>query len=228
MIGGYFKTLGQFGDPALQKVVWRSLFLTLGIYVVILICLWFGVGSLESSSAATWMMGYIGETGVDIVLGLGIISAFFLSVLFMPAIMLVVVSFFLEEVAAAVEAKHYPGLSPARDQPIIEAVVTGIKFGLITVGLNVIALPLYFIPIVNLVAFYGINGYLLGREMHEIVSLRRMEPKAVVQDRRSRRTPVWGLGAVGTCLTTLPFINLFAPILAAGAMVHLVNSKKPH
>jgi len=40
------------------------------------------------------------------------------------------------------------------------------------------ALPLYiFVPGVNLVLFYGLNGYLLGREYFAMVAMRRLDPR---------------------------------------------------
>lgn len=227
MIGGFFKTLAQFEDRALRRVLVRSLLLTLALYVMTWIAIGTALGAADGTAFAQTIAGYIGETGVDILLGAGFLGALVLTLLFLPVIVVIVLGFFLEDVADAVEARHYPGLPAPRQQPLIEAIGSGLKFATITIALNLLALPLYFVPGLNLILFYSINGYLLGREMQEMVALRRLDPKAVRADRKAAPGTTFGIGAVGTFLTTLPLINLVAPILSAGAMVHAFNRRHP-
>ncbi|MEJ0071726.1 MAG: hypothetical protein WDO24_26715 [Pseudomonadota bacterium] len=40
--------------------------------------------------------------------------------------------------------------------------------------LNLVLLPLYFVPGLNLVLFYGANGYLIARGYFEQVAVRRL------------------------------------------------------
>ncbi len=92
------------------------------------------------------------------------------------------------------------------------------------VVLNLAALPLYLIPVVNALVFYGLNGYLLGREYFEMVAPRRleMEPRRVLW--RRRRLGFVLAGVAFAFLSTLPLVNLLAPVIAAAAMTHLVES----
>jgi uncharacterized protein involved in cysteine biosynthesis len=78
------------------------------------------------------------------------------------------------------------------------------------------------------VVAYGLNGYLLGREYFEMPAFRRLsrpEAKAVFGQYRSRFV---GGGIVIAFLSTLPIVNLIAPIIATAFMVHLFESVVNH
>jgi len=88
-------------------------------------------------------------------------------------------------------------------------------------------LPLYlvliFIPPLNLVLFYLVNGQLLGREYFEAVALRRFDAATVAQMRQAYRWQILGAGAITTGLLTIPAINLVAPVIGAVAMVYFFH-----
>jgi len=90
---------------------------------------------------------------------------------------------------------------------------------------NLIALPFYlillFLPQFNLLIFYGLNGYLLGREYFELVGQRRLSLKDTKALRRRNRLRVLLAGAVIAFLLTLPILNLFTPIVATAFMLHV-------
>ncbi|MEE2760055.1 MAG: EI24 domain-containing protein, partial [Pseudomonadota bacterium] len=125
------------------------------------------------------------------------------------------------------ETRHYPGLPAPRKQPIPEILFITFKFASIGIVLNIIALPfvivLFFFPPFNLFVFYGLNGYLLGREYFELVSHRRFHPENALQLRRRFRTQLIVAGTLIAILMTVPIVNLVAPIIATAAMVHLLH-----
>jgi CysZ protein len=90
------------------------------------------------------------------------------------------------------------------------------------VAVNLIALPLYLIPVLNVVIFYGVNAYLLGREYFELVALRRLDPRAARGLRRTHRWRFFTAGLLMAALFTIPFVNLVASLIAAAFMAHLV------
>ena len=102
-----------------------------------------------------------------------------------------------------------------------------IKFALIVVAVNILALPLYailfFLPPLNILAFYLINGSLVGREYYELVALRRRDPTATEAMRRRNRGRLLVAGIVLTFLLTVPVVNFLVPILGAAFMVHVVQ-----
>ena len=97
-----------------------------------------------------------------------------------------------------------------------------LKFTSMMVALNLIILPLYLVPILNVIVFYGINAYLLGREYFELVALRRLKPISAQRLRRAHRLRLFTAGLLIAGLLTVPIVNLVAPLLSAAFMVHLV------
>ena len=159
----------------------------------------------------------------DVVDTLGIFATVGLTWLLFPAIASSIVGLLLDGVARAVEARHYPSLPPAPGASVADAILSSLKLVAIMVALNILALPLYLFPVINLFVFYGMNGYLLGREYFELVALRRMKPADAYTLRKSRGIRVFSAGVIIAFLLTVPVVNLLAPVLGTAAMVHLVE-----
>ena len=82
-------------------------------------------------------------------------------------------------------------------------------------------LLLLFVPPLNLFVFYGLNGYLLGREYFELVAVRRFDVTVVGRLRRRYRGKVFMAGVVIAFLLSLPLINIVMPVVATAFMVHV-------
>jgi uncharacterized protein involved in cysteine biosynthesis len=212
MIGDLFKSLNQMSDPAFRRVIGRTLLFSLLLFAGLLYVAWW---LLSETQLFSW--GWL-EAIVD-VLGwfAGLLAAF---VLF-PGAALVIISFMLEPVARAVEAKHYPDLEPPRHQAISEVVWIALRYATIAVLLNLLLLWVYFIPVLNVFVFGALNGYLLGREYFELVAPRRLEPAAVGPMWKRYRGRLWVAGLIITLLLSIPLINWIMPVAAAAFMVHI-------
>jgi uncharacterized protein involved in cysteine biosynthesis len=104
----------------------------------------------------------------------------------------------------------------------MESLVITWRLMVVTVVLNLLALPLYvFVPGVNFFVFLGLNGYLLGRQYFEVVALRRLDMAATRTARRRFGGRVFAGGVVIAGLFAVPFVNLLAPVIAIAFMVHL-------
>ena len=102
-----------------------------------------------------------------------------------------------------------------------EAISGSIKFlGVVIVG-NCIALLLLFIPGVNLMAFFLVNGYLLGREFFEFAAMRFRSPADARLFRSRHSGTVFLAGLLIAAFLAVPLLNLLTPLFAAGLMVHL-------
>jgi uncharacterized protein involved in cysteine biosynthesis len=213
------KAFAQLDDALVQRIVLLSVGLALAVLFVLGAALWFAVAHLD-----LFAWGWL-ETLVEVGSGIGIAV---LSWLLFPAAVSATIGLFLEGVAAAVEARHYPDLGPPRGQSAAAASLAGLKFALAAILLNLAALPLYllgfFLPPLNLFVFYALNGYLLGREYYETVALRRLESKQARELRRRNRWRVFLAGVVITLMLTVPVLNLIAPVIAAAFMVHIFES----
>jgi CysZ protein len=88
----------------------------------------------------------------------------------------------------------------------------------ISVLLNLLVLPAYFVPGLNLPVWLALNGYLVGREYAEMVATRRLAPAAADRARGERRLTFWAAGVVVAALLAVPVLNLVAPIVGAAFM----------
>ena len=88
--------------------------------------------------------------------------------------------------------------------------------------LNLIAFVLVsWIPLVNVLVFFLLNGYLVGREFFELVGLRRLASGPLKALRRAYRGRVLAAGIAIAALSTVPILNLLMPIIGAATMVHV-------
>ncbi len=212
MINDFLKSVAQFSDPRFRKVVLIGVAGALATIVGLWVLIWFGLSSITFFADGGWL-----ETAVDWVLGIGLTL---LVLLLFPAATVLISSLLLDQIADAVEDKHYPTLPDTRPQPISEALISGLKFALTALALNILILPLLLAGPLYVIAFYAMNGYLLSREYFELVAARRYDAPTVEAIRKSRQKKLWIAGVGLTFLMTVPLVNLVAPIIATAFMVH--------
>lgn len=216
MLAALSKTLGQITDPRIRSILWKTLLLALGLFIL----LFMGVGVMLSETQF-FAMGWLEST----MEWLGGIATLVLAWILFPSVVVLILSFFLEDVAQAVEDRHHPDLGPARVQPWREVVVIAMKFAFIAIVLNVLTLPLYILLYfvgIGIVLYYLLNGYLLGREYFELVALRRLTAADAATLRRAFSGRIVLCGALIAFLSSLPLINLLAPVMGTMLMVHVV------
>ncbi len=215
MIAAFSTGFAQLSDPAARRVIWLGLFASLAVFAV----LWTAIGFLLANTALiAW--GWL-ETLADLLgwLATGIFSWFLF-----PAVISAVILFMLDDIAKAVEARHYPHLPPAQGAPLAQTVVDAAKFLFVAVLLNLVLLVFLFVPPLFPFVFYGMNGYLLSREYFEMVALRRVPSIEARTLRKAHRGRLFLSGVAIAFLLTVPVVNLLAPIVATAAMVHMFES----
>jgi uncharacterized protein involved in cysteine biosynthesis len=206
------RAFGQLSDPPFRRVIFETFLWSVALSIALFLAAAWGVTKIQATGIG-WLDGTIE------ILGGG--AAFIIAILLFPGLASIVVGLFLESIASAVEARHYPDLPEPRNQPLREAIWSAIKLALITVFLNLLVLPIYLVPVLNIFVFYGLNGYLLGWEYFELAALRRMDESDARQMRRRHRTRVFVAGVVITFLLSIPFVNWFMPVIAAAFAVHV-------
>jgi uncharacterized protein involved in cysteine biosynthesis len=212
MLLAFSKGISQLNDRATRKVLGLCIGSALAAFAALL---WI-VGFLLTATvlfSAGWL-----ETVVDL---LGGLAALVLTWFLFPGVISVLVGLFLEKIAEAVEARHYPGLPPADGLTLTATLVTMLRYLGALVFLNLLLLPFLLFPPVFPFVFYTVNGYLLGREYFELVALRRVGPADMRRLRKANRGRLFVAGVVVTLLLTIPVVNLLAPVVATAAMVHL-------
>ena len=221
MIKAFFSAVGQLPDPLFRSVILKTF-------------LWSVAMSVGLFFAASWGIGFIQATGIGWLDGtfqfLGGAAAFVIAILLFPGLAAIVVGFYLEAIARAVEARHYPNLPEPRNQPVREIVTAAVRIGALSVVLNLVFLPVYvalsFLPPLNFFVFYALNGYLLGREYFELAALRRMDDPSARRMRRDHGIRVFVAGVVITFLLSIPFVNWFMPVVAAAFIVHVFEATR--
>lgn len=229
MIGAISKAIGQLPDPKMRSVFIKGVIgavIVLAVLYVVIAYLFSHV-ILAEVPLIGWLFEY--EWVVAII---DVASGFFFGGVFLtityflfPPIMVAVMGIFLDQVCDAVESHHYPGLGEPRFIPTMESIIGALKFLGMVILINLLALPFYIMTLwvagLGIFLYYAINGYLFGREYFELVSHRRVNPQVARNLRKSNGFNIFLLGCVAAFGMTIPILNLFVPIIAAAAMVHV-------
>ena len=222
MIRAFELAVQQLGDPKLRVIVWQSLALSLVLQIALGVLAWWALQSF-----ATFEWSWLNET----IRWLGGGAVAVLALMLFPASFGIVISVFMERIADIVEAKHYPQLGPARGIPLWTGLWSGIVFLFALLAINLVMLPFYvvalFVAGLGAVLFYGVNGWLAGREYYEQVALRRRDPAEVRTWRKANAVTLWLTGILIVFLGTIPILNLIVPVLGMAMMVHIAQSLKP-
>lgn len=206
------------------------LFKSIGLTLLILVGLWFGLQGVFDAYAMPWvdallpgLPSWAGWLGIAAAIIAGLGFALALALLIAPVTALVA-GLFLDEIAEVVEREDYPADPPGQAIPALQSFVLALKFfGVVVLG-NIVALILLLIPGVNIAAFFLVNGYLLGREFFEFAAMRfRPEAEAKALRRRHSGT-IFLAGLVIAAFLAVPVLNLATPLFAAAMMVHLHKS----
>lgn len=224
----------QAAYTALQRLFsaeYRSIFWkVLGLTILLLIGAWAAIRQIFFQLAWPWLEnllpglpawgGWLGLV-TAIIAGLGL--ALVLALLIAPVTALIA-GLFLDDIAEIVEREDYPNEPIGRELPIGRALIVSLKFVGIVIAGNILALLLLLVPGINLIAFFVINGYLLGREFFEFAAMRyHLENDAKALRARYSGTIFLG-GLIIAGFLAVPILSLLTPLFAATMMVHLHKS----
>jgi CysZ protein len=222
MIRAFELAVQQLGDPKLRTVVWQSLALSLVLQIGLGVVAWWALQSF-----ATFQWSWVNEA----IRWLGGGAVTVLALMLFPASFGIVISIFMERIADIVESRHYPQLGPARGIPVWTGLWSGILFLVTLIVINLVMLPFYLVALfvagLGALLFYGVNGWLAGREYYEQVALRRRDPADVRAWRKANGGTLWIAGMVIVFLGTIPVLNLIVPVLGVAAMVHIAQALRP-
>lgn len=211
---------GQLFSPELRSVFIK----TLGLTLLALVALWFGLISLAEWLALPWLQtllpgmpswaGWLGGIIAAIALAFGM-------ALLIAPVTAIIAGLFLDDIAEVVERTDYPGDPAGRAMPALRSLVLSARFlGVVILG-NIVALLLLLVPGVNIAAFFIVNGYLLGREFFEFAAMRFRPEEEARALRRHYAGTVFIAGLVISAFLAVPLLNLVTPLFAAAMMVHL-------
>ena len=215
MFGAFGKTLSQIFSRPFRSILWRSL----GMTMLLLITL--GALGLRSTGFTPNLGIAWADTIIDVLIDALVIIALIFLVIPVTAIF---IPLFQDEVATAVETRHYPAESGPREQGIFEGIWLGLKALFVLLGVNLLALPLVFLlPGLGFVIFLIVNGFLLGREFFEAAAVRHYPPAQIKTLRRRHSGRVFLAGMVVAGVLAIPFINILVPLFGTAFMVHVLH-----
>ena len=208
------RAAGLIFDPAFAGVVLKAIGLTVLLFAATLALSEYGISLLPVLSsplvnkALRWIAPLLILFG-GIVLG--------------PPVAALFASLFLDEVAARIEARDYPGWQ-AHSASLARTLRAGLKLVALILGVDLLLLPIEIgLPGVGEVASLAVNGLLLGREYFELVALRHMDLEQASQLQRINSSAVWLVGTLIALSSMVPVVNLVAPLLGTSLMVHLFH-----
>jgi len=204
--------LRQILQSSCRAILYKSLALTLAMLALA----WIIVERLVAGVLAP-AQGWV-AAALSILAGLGL----FVGMIFLVApITSLVAGFFLDDLAALVEAEIDPNGSGGRGLPAGQAMLLAIRFFGFSLAMNIVALVLLLVPGVNLVAFLAVNAYVLGREYFELAAMRYHSVEAARALRQAHALEVFVAGLLIAAFVVIPVVNLATPLFATALMVRL-------
>lgn len=207
-------------DPRFLRVVLRGVGGALGLLIAIYLCLLAGIawvvpgeitlpwlGPIHGLAWAAGIAGGLAMLGLSVFLMVPVASAFS--------------ALFLDEVAEAVELAYYPG-PPGRALGLWAGLAEGAGLLGVMILVSALALALSFVlgPF-GPVLFWGVNGWLLGREYFRMVALRHLPRDQVRALMRRHGGTIWLAGGLMAAPLSFPLVGLFVPVLGAATFTHL-------
>jgi len=201
----------QLFTPAFRAVLLKCVAFTIGLLAVLII------GIEWTFSHFVQWPGWIEKT-IEWLGGLALVVG---SIFLIPPVSSLIAGLYVDDIAAEVETTTYPQDPPGKPVATLPAIGLALKFFVVVLAVNILAVFLLLIPGINLIAFYLGNGYLLGREYFELAAMRHMPPDEAKQLRRANRVTVLLCGLIIAAIASVPILNLITPLFATAFIVRL-------
>jgi len=219
MWDAFLLSIGQLTDKRVFSVMTKAVLITIGIFIVGGVALFFFLQFLFSRFGL--------EQGSWLAVAAALLIAVGAGFLLFQVVAIAVLNVFSDEMVEAVEEKHYPErAATARPLGNWKGLKMGLRSAARAIGYNILALPVYLVLLFTFVgpaiAFLILNGYLLGRDLEEMVISRHLHNPEVASWRLEKSSKLW-LGMISTFLLLIPMVNLAAPLVSAAMAAHLVH-----
>lgn len=223
ILSDFLKALGQLGDRRFRRVLALGLALTVALLVAVYAAFLAFLQAFTPETVDIPLVGPVG--GIDTLLSWGsLLFMIGLSIFLMVPVAALFTGLFLDEVAQAVEDRHYPHLPPVPRLPLWDALVDSLNFFGVLIAVNAVAIVLAafagpFVPVV----FWALNGFLLGREYFTLAAMRRVGRQGAKALRARHPLTIWLAGVLMAAPLSVPLVNLVIPILGAATFTHLFH-----
>jgi CysZ protein len=220
------RAFGDLFSAPIRGVFWK----VIGLTLLFLVALWYVLRLLFLDYAMPYVDGWLPDMGAwsgwfDAVVGIASALGIAAGIAFLIApVSAVIAGLFLDDAADSVEKASYPDDPPGQALPLGRSVLASLRFFLVVIAANLVALLFLLVPGVNIVIFFLVNGYLLGREYFEFAAGRYLGPERARAWRGRNQGRVWLAGLAIGLFLMVPILNLLTPLFAAIFMVHYVKA----
>jgi uncharacterized protein involved in cysteine biosynthesis len=224
LIGDFLRAIGQMTDGRFLWVFAKALGLTILLLIgMSAVAGWFA-SFIPTDLGEWWLIGQVTLPSLGLQ-GLAVGAVLIASSFLMIPVAAMFVGFFLDDIADAVEARHYPALPDPQRGSWFGDIAHALKFTMVLILVNLLALVPYLIflvifPPLTVALAYAMNGYLLGREYFELVAVRHIPPAETTTLRRQKRLRIWLAGVLMAIPLTIPILNLIVPVLGVATITH--------
>ena len=227
IVRAFVLAVGQMTDARFLRVLLLGVGLTLALLVAAYAGWLWLVQALVGPEVYLPFLGKVSWLA-DLLSGASLLLMLILSTFLMVPVASAITSLFLEDVAQAVEAQHYPDAALAQPLGFLDNLRDTVGFLGVLIAANLFAVLLYlvFMPFALLI-FWGLNGFLLGREYFTLAAARHLGRPEAKRLRRKHFVTIWLAGILMAAPLSIPLVNLFIPILGAATFTHLFHSLLP-
>lgn len=200
-----------------MAVLAKVMAMTLAGFVLLGVALWFAIDAVVNR----YFTNDDGTVGAAAVL---IIFAFAGWVLF-RSLAVAVTWVFADDIIDAVEDAHYPFAAALGQRPTFaKSMRMALRSVGRVIGYNLLMVPIYLLLLISGVgtplAFLLVNGYLLGRDLEDMLVARHGSMRGQIG---AIRRFLLGLGSVAAML--VPLFQFLVPVLATATAVHVAHDK---
>jgi CysZ protein len=198
-----------------HKAIWWMLFASIAASVIaIFILMW-----LTDYLITTYQL--ININWIETILEkYGFIAASIIGWFLFPVLVPAVAGLFEDKAAELVERNEYGLFENAQKYPWYKE----IRFLLLGLLLNLVLLPIYLVPVLNLFVYYLVNSFLVGKGVFMLVASRYFGHQKAAQVYAKHNLKIKLYGLVLAFMSNMPIINLIAPLFAIIVMVHYSKS----
>ena len=223
ILSSFGKAVAQLSDRRFRRVFFIGIFLAFVLLIGAVAGLTWLIEWLTPEEAWLPILGEVRWLNDLFSWGAAFLLTF-MSIFLMIPVASAITSMFLDDVADAVEAVHYPHMRPMTRISFGDGLRDTVNFLGLLIGANILALilALIFAPLAIFI-FWGLNGFLLGREYFTLVAIRRVGRKGAKALRAQHRGTIWLAGILMAVPLTVPLLNLLIPILGAATFTHLYH-----
>lgn len=224
MIQAFTRSLAQLTDRTILAILLKVILLTILLFILFGVAAYFGL---------VWLFAWLGWTGGGFAAATAAaLIAILTGLLLFRIVAIFVLNIFSDDIVDTVERRYYPGRAETAKPP---GYAIGIKMGLASagraLGYNILAAPLYVVLLVTgigvPIAFFAVNGLLLGRDLQDMVAARHVvDCRNLAAEWSLPKAQRFLLGLIAALLLAIPFVNFLAPVLAAAMATHLVHGRR--